>query len=82
MLDFGVKLAKYVPFKLVESLVVLLSKLFYGDLSKYGISRPKEGPFTLNIAGGKYPLLDVGTCEKIKSGEIQVTMKASDTVYS
>ncbi|KAM5547186.1 hypothetical protein ABKV19_001607 [Rosa sericea] len=52
--------------------MVLLSKLVYGDLTKYGIARPKEGPFFMNIKYDKYPAIDVGTCNKIKSGEIQV----------
>ncbi|GFZ19504.1 flavin-binding monooxygenase family protein [Actinidia rufa] len=47
-------------------------KLRYGDLTKYGIQRPQEGPFTLKAKYGKYPVIDVGTYKKIKFGEIQV----------
>nr|POE62181.1 putative indole-3-pyruvate monooxygenase yucca10 [Quercus suber] len=50
----------------------MLSKLVYGDLTKYGIRRPTEGPFYMKRMYGKYPLINVGTCKKIKSGEIQV----------
>lgn len=50
---------------LVESLLVLLSKLKYGDLCKYGI-RPAEGPFYLKDKDGKCPLVDVGAVDKIK----------------
>ncbi|XP_024183408.1 probable indole-3-pyruvate monooxygenase YUCCA3 isoform X1 [Rosa chinensis] len=35
-------------------------------------ARPKEGPFFMKINSSKYPTIDVGTCSKIKSGEIQV----------
>ncbi|KAJ0052822.1 hypothetical protein Pint_01067 [Pistacia integerrima] len=62
----------YIPYGVVDSIMLWLSKLVYGDLSKYGINRPKEGPFFMKVAYGKYPVLDTGTCKKIKSGEIQV----------
>lgn len=63
---------KYLPYYVVDSLMMLLSKIKYGDLRKYGIHRPQEGPFSLKVKSGKYPVIDVGTCDKIKSGEIQV----------
>ncbi|XP_062082809.1 probable indole-3-pyruvate monooxygenase YUCCA10 [Humulus lupulus] len=72
ILNFGLFLAKYLPFKVVEYLVVMLSKLVYGDLSKYGIERPSEGPFTMKAKYGKFPIIDLGTCHKIKTGQIQV----------
>ncbi|KAK9281472.1 hypothetical protein L1049_004375 [Liquidambar formosana] len=65
-------LFKYLPFNWLESLVVMVSRLMYGDLTKYGIPRAEEGPFTMKKKYNKYPVLDVGTCKKIKSGEIQV----------
>jgi indole-3-pyruvate monooxygenase len=49
-----------------------LAKLKYGDLSKYGIYRPKEGPLHLKNITGKSPVIDVGTVEKIKEGGIKV----------
>ncbi|KAK7836767.1 putative indole-3-pyruvate monooxygenase yucca10 [Quercus suber] len=72
MMDFARILVKYLKPSLLESLVVMLSKLVYGDLTKYGIRRPTEGPFYMKRMYGKYPLINVGTCKKIKSGEIQV----------
>ncbi|KAJ4955507.1 hypothetical protein NE237_012290 [Protea cynaroides] len=68
----GFSLVKYLSSDKVERIVVLLSKFWYGDMSKYGIKRPQEGPFTLKDKYGKYPIIDVGTIGKIKSGEIQV----------
>ncbi|XP_023738363.2 probable indole-3-pyruvate monooxygenase YUCCA10 [Lactuca sativa] len=70
--NIGLMLLKFVPLYLVDSLLVLLSKLTYGDLTKYGIQRPKEGPFFLKVRDGKYPVINVGTFKKIKSREIQV----------
>ena len=72
MAYMGLVLLKYIPVNVVDSLLVMLSKLWYGDLTKYGIQRPQEGPFTLKAKYGKYPVIDVGTQQKIKSGEIQV----------
>lgn len=69
---WGLCLLKYFPYYIVDALMVLLSKMKYGDLSKYGIHRPQIGPFSLKVKSGKYPVMDVGTCDKIKSGEIQV----------
>lgn len=70
--NLGLILLRYISFGMVDSLMVMLSKFVYGDLSKYGIHRPKEGPFFMKNVHGKYPILDMGTCKKIKSGEIQV----------
>ncbi|XVF80550.1 hypothetical protein PTKIN_Ptkin15bG0082700 [Pterospermum kingtungense] len=72
MVCLGLILLKYIPVNMVDTLMVMLSKLVYGDLTKYGIIRPKEGPFFMKVAYGKYPVFDQGTYNKIKSGEIQV----------
>uniref|UniRef100_A0A5B7B4D4 Flavin-containing monooxygenase n=1 Tax=Davidia involucrata TaxID=16924 RepID=A0A5B7B4D4_DAVIN len=86
MVYLGLVLLKYIPCHMVDSLLVMLSKLRYGDLSKYGIERPQEGPFSLKIKYGKYPVIDVGTCKKIKSGQIQVlpaitSLRGNDVVF-
>ncbi|XP_056170982.1 probable indole-3-pyruvate monooxygenase YUCCA10 [Syzygium oleosum] len=70
--NLGLVLLKYLSLPMVDSLLVLLSKLVYGDMSKYGLRRPSEGPFLMKVKYGKYPFIDVGTCQKIKSGEIQL----------
>ncbi|KAK9984042.1 hypothetical protein SO802_033567 [Lithocarpus litseifolius] len=72
MVYLGLTMLKYFPVSLVDFLMVMLSKLVYGDLTMYGIGRPTEGPFYMKVKYGKYPLFDVGTYKKIKSGEIQV----------
>ncbi|XP_042475272.1 probable indole-3-pyruvate monooxygenase YUCCA10 [Macadamia integrifolia] len=71
-------LVKYhLPFVMVDKIMVLLSKLWYGDMRKYGIRRPQEGPLAMSYKYGKYPILDVGTIRKIKSGQIQVLPRIS-----
>ncbi|KAI7984675.1 putative indole-3-pyruvate monooxygenase YUCCA10 [Camellia lanceoleosa] len=86
MVYLGSVLVKYIQLSTVDYLMVLLSKLIYGDLSKYGIQRPEEGPFTVKLKYGKYPVIDVGTCNKIKSREIQVlpaitSIKGDEVVF-
>ncbi|XP_008795318.2 probable indole-3-pyruvate monooxygenase YUCCA11 [Phoenix dactylifera] len=68
----GMVLVKYLNVRLVDTLLLMLSNLKYGDLSKYGITKPKLGPLSLKIATGRSSVIDVGTIAKIKSGEIQV----------
>ncbi|XP_058100002.1 probable indole-3-pyruvate monooxygenase YUCCA10 [Magnolia sinica] len=72
MVHLGMVLLKYLPCSLVDTLTLLLSKLKFGDLSQYGISRPAKGPFFLKAIAGRSPVIDVGTIGKIMSGEIQV----------
>ncbi|KAF9607447.1 hypothetical protein IFM89_035585 [Coptis chinensis] len=72
LMSIGVGLAPYLSLDMVDGAVVLLSKLVFGDMTKYGIERPKEGPFLRKKKYGKFPFIDLGTVKKIKSGEIQV----------
>ncbi|KAJ8430062.1 hypothetical protein Cgig2_020982 [Carnegiea gigantea] len=69
--SIGLFLLKYLPLNMADLLMVLLSKITYGEISKYGLTRPHDGPFYLKVAFGKYPIIDVGTFQKIKFGEIQ-----------
>lgn len=72
MIHFGMVLMKYFPVKIVDVLLVMLAKFKYGNLSKYGIVRPKNGPLKMKAATGRSAVIDVGTVDKIKSGEITV----------
>ncbi|GMN38134.1 hypothetical protein TIFTF001_007364 [Ficus carica] len=72
MVYLALVLLKHLPLGVVDFLMVILSKLVYGNLTKYGMKRPTEGPFLMKVKYGKYPVIDVGTCDKIRTGEIQV----------
>uniref|UniRef100_A0A803L7E0 Flavin-containing monooxygenase n=1 Tax=Chenopodium quinoa TaxID=63459 RepID=A0A803L7E0_CHEQI len=72
MIFVGMHLLKYFSLSTVDALVTLASNLKYGDLSKYGIYRPNEGPMLLKATKGRIPVIDVGTIAKIQSGEIKV----------
>ncbi|MED6155264.1 hypothetical protein PIB30_003446 [Stylosanthes scabra] len=72
MMYYGGMLVKFLSFRTVEKVLVIVSRIVYGDLSKYGLPFPSEGPFTMKTKYGKFPIIDLGTVKKIKNGEIQV----------
>lgn len=60
------------PVRSVDKIVVILSILRFGNLSKYGIEKPKEGPFHTKNITGRTPTIDVGCVDKIKTGDVKV----------
>ncbi|KAF8411691.1 hypothetical protein HHK36_004249 [Tetracentron sinense] len=86
MVYLGMFLLKYLPISAVDPLIIFLANLMYGNLTKYGISRPEKGPFYLKATTGRSPVIDVGTVEKIKMGHIQVfpaisSIKENDVTF-
>ncbi|XP_010667780.2 indole-3-pyruvate monooxygenase YUCCA6 [Beta vulgaris subsp. vulgaris] len=65
-------LLKWLPITLVDRLLLIIAWLIFGDTSKLGLARPKMGPLQLKNLTGKTPVLDVGTFDKIKSGDIKL----------
>ncbi|KAH7658370.1 Indole-3-pyruvate monooxygenase protein [Dioscorea alata] len=65
-------LRKFLPIYLLDAILLFLCYFKYGDTAKYGIQRPKQGPLHLKETTPIYPVIDVGTFQKIKSGHIQV----------
>ncbi|RYR47893.1 hypothetical protein HN51_052524 [Arachis hypogaea] len=72
MVYAGMLMLKHFMVDKVDKMMVLMSKLKYGNMFKYGLTRPKEGPFALKIKGGTTPTIDVGCIEKIKKGKVKV----------
>ncbi|KAJ8618830.1 hypothetical protein MRB53_015016 [Persea americana] len=72
MVHLAMVLLKVLPLSWVDSLTLIHSRWKFGDLSNYGIRRPKEGPFFIKATEGRSPVLDVGTVGKIKTGEMKV----------
>ncbi|KAJ8442437.1 hypothetical protein Cgig2_018714 [Carnegiea gigantea] len=62
---------KWLPIKLVDQFLLLMSRLILGNTTALGIARPTMGPFEYKNVLGKTPVLDIGTIAKIKSGDIQ-----------
>ncbi|XP_050214877.1 indole-3-pyruvate monooxygenase YUCCA6 [Mercurialis annua] len=65
-------LLKWLPIRLVDEFLLVVSRLVLGDTSRLGLDRPQLGPLQLKNMSGKTPVLDVGTLAKIKSGDIKV----------
>ena len=65
-------LLNYLPTYMVDTLITMLARLEYGDLTKFGIYRPPRGPFTNKNVTGRSPVIDVGTIGKIQNEEIKV----------
>ncbi|GMI95044.1 YUCCA6 [Hibiscus trionum] len=65
-------LLKWLPLRLVDRFLLVVSRLMLGDTARFGLARPELGPLELKNLSGKTPVLDVGTLAKIKSGDIKV----------
>ncbi|KAG6571349.1 putative indole-3-pyruvate monooxygenase YUCCA10, partial [Cucurbita argyrosperma subsp. sororia] len=74
----GMVLRKCLPLDVVDTLLVGLAMVKFGDLSAHGIVRPKLGPMQFKALTGKTPVIDVGTISKIRSGEIKVFPQISN----
>jgi hypothetical protein len=55
-----------------DAIVGPILRLAVGDLSRWGIVRPKLGPNRMIEEQGRVPLLDVGTIAMVKAGRIRV----------
>ena len=60
------------PFGLGDWLGTQIRKVYFGDLSKYGLKMSKQSPTKLLRETGKTPLIDLGTIAAIKAGKIKV----------
>ena len=58
----------YLPLWLIDWIVLLMCRVVLGDTSRYGLRRPAVGPFSMKINTPAYPVVDVGTFAKMKTG--------------
>ncbi|KAJ4900578.1 Indole-3-pyruvate monooxygenase YUCCA6 [Raphanus sativus] len=65
-------LLKWLPIRLVDRFLLVVSWFILGDTTLLGLNRPRLGPLELKNLTGKTPVLDVGTLAKIKTGDIKV----------
>ncbi|KAF0894695.1 hypothetical protein E2562_001986, partial [Oryza meyeriana var. granulata] len=74
LIRFGMTMVQNLglPMKTMDSFLVMAANLFFGDLSKHGIMRPKMGPLLLKSQTGRSAVIDVGTAKLIKGGIIKV----------
>ncbi|KAL7159369.1 hypothetical protein ABFS83_01G022600 [Erythranthe nasuta] len=65
-------LLKWLPVRIVDRFLLVVSRVILGDTGRFGLDRPDIGPLQLKSLSGKTPVLDVGTLDKIKSGDIKI----------
>jgi hypothetical protein len=75
-------LLKWLPVRLVDRFLLIVSRLMLGDTARFGLDRPELGPIELKNLSGKTPVLDVGTLAKIKSGDIKVLSQLYHVSYN
>lgn len=60
------------PLALRDAIAGTVLRLAVGDLSRWGLVRPRQGPNRMIETLGRIPLLDIGTVAQIKAGRIRV----------
>ena len=73
----GQRLEK-LPFGIGNTLGMIVSKLFVGNLKKYGLKTTNMPPVQLLKETGRTPVMDLGTVKAIKQGRIKI-VKAIDS---
>ncbi len=63
---------RFLPIKAMDRLVALMTRLFYGDLRKYGLPVPTQGAATRNAEENVVPSLDDGFMAALKKGLFKV----------
>lgn len=56
----------------IDAISLRLQKLGFGDLEKYGLPAPRRGVYSRAMGEERIPLIDIGTIDAIKKGEINV----------
>ncbi|CAI9776945.1 unnamed protein product [Fraxinus pennsylvanica] len=70
--ELAVSMMKWLPVWVVDKILLVAARLILGYIEKYGLKRPRIGPLQLKDTEGKTPVLDIGTLQKIRSGEIKI----------
>jgi hypothetical protein len=65
-------LLSYLPLWLRDVIATTTVGWFVGDLSRWGIQRPKVGPNHMIEESGRILILDLGTIAMVKKGKIRV----------
>ncbi len=60
------------PIGLRDAIATTVMGLAVGDLSRWGIMRPRVGPNRMIEDSGRIPMLDIGTIAMVKAGRIRV----------
>ena len=60
------------PAQLADTLNAAILRMAIGDLKKYGLRKPPQGPFTQVQRQAHIPLIDIGTLDLIRRGHLAV----------
>jgi hypothetical protein len=71
VLSIGVLLSKLSP-RVVDAINAPSLRMAIGDITKYGLRKLSYGPLTHNERDGHIPLIDIGTIDLIKNGQVTV----------
>ena len=63
---------RWIPRPILDVMFGWLARLTVGNLSRYGITRPRERILAQLTAHGRIPMLDIGTIAMIRKGRIRV----------
>jgi cation diffusion facilitator CzcD-associated flavoprotein CzcO len=65
-------LQQFFPNRMVDAVNAPFLRWCFGDIGKFGLEWAREGPVTTIMKQGRTPLINIGTMERIRSGDIQV----------
>ena len=65
-------LQRSLPPRLADALNAPVTRAIIGDLTRYGLRKPAQGPVTQIRETGRVPFIDVGTIKLIKGGQVKV----------
>jgi hypothetical protein len=63
---------QYLPTRLADLMNTPFLRLRLGDLERLGLRWAREGPLTTIRERGRTPLINIGTIERIRSGDIKI----------
>ncbi|KWV44838.1 thioredoxin reductase [Rhizobium altiplani] len=63
---------RFLPYRLVDAVNAPILSLRFGDLGAFGVERARGGPLAGIIERGRTPMINIGTIERIRSGDIKV----------
>jgi cation diffusion facilitator CzcD-associated flavoprotein CzcO len=71
ILTISIALSRLPP-RVADALTAPVGRLLYSDLHRLGLRRAADGPFQQIANRRRIPLIDIGTIERLRSGELEV----------
>ncbi len=71
ILTISIALSRFPP-RVADALTAPLGRLLYSDLHRLGLRRARQGPFRQISDRKRIPLIDIGTIDRLRSGDLDV----------